>query len=124
MLGQLCRGVGYRDKEVFIGLYTTYVRPHLEYAIQAWSPWTAGDKEVLEAVQKRAVKAVSNLQGRTYEDRLAELKLDSLEDRRKRGDLLQVNRVLTNKDRVRPSLIRTKSKLKIQWCIFWFQLMI
>ena len=61
VLGQLCRGVGYRDKEVFIGLYITYVRPDLEYAIQAWSPWTAGDKEVLESVQKRAVKAVTNL---------------------------------------------------------------
>ena len=63
VLGQLCRGVGYRDKEVFIGLYKTYVRPHLEYAIQAWCPWTAGDKEVLEAVQRRAVKAVSNMRG-------------------------------------------------------------
>ena len=103
MLGQLCRGVGYRDKEVFIGLYITYVRPHLEYAIQTWSPWTAGDKEVLEAVQRRAVKAVTNLKARTYADRLVELQLDSLEERRNRGDLLQAYRVLTNKDNVKTS---------------------
>ena len=66
VLGQLCRGVGNRDKDV--GLYTTYVCPHLEYAIQAWSPWAAGNKEVLEAV-----KGVCNLKGRTSEDSLAEL---------------------------------------------------
>ena len=30
VLGQLCRGVGYRDKNVFIDLYKTYVRPHMD----------------------------------------------------------------------------------------------
>ena len=73
VLGQLCGGVGYRDKEVFMGLYKTYVRPYLEYAVQARSPWTLGDIEVIEAVQRRAVKAVSNLMGRTYEEHLKEL---------------------------------------------------
>ena len=94
VLGQLCRGLGDRDKEVFINLYTTYVR-HLEYGIQAWSSWTAGDKEVLEAVQRRAVIAVTNLKSRTYEGRLQELQLDTLEVRRNRGDLLQAYRVTT-----------------------------
>ena len=63
-------GVGYRDKEVFIILHKTYVRPHLEYAIQAWCPWTVGDNEVLEAVQRRAVKAVATLRWKTYNERL------------------------------------------------------
>ena len=40
VLGQLCRGVSYRDRDTFMGLYTTFVRPHLEYCSQAWSPWT------------------------------------------------------------------------------------
>ena len=79
-------------------LLTSYFCPHLEYAIQAWSPWAAGDKKVLEAV-----KSVDNLKGRTSEDRLAELQLDLLEDRRKRGDLLQAYRVLTSKDNVEAS---------------------
>ena len=42
VLGQLSREIGYRNKEVFVNLYKTYVRPHLEYAVQAWSPWTLG----------------------------------------------------------------------------------
>ena len=50
VLGQLIRGVTYRDKDCFISLYQTYVRPHLEYAVAAWSPWTLGDREVLESV--------------------------------------------------------------------------
>ena len=63
VLGQLTRGVGYRDKKVYIDLYKTYVRPHLEYCVPAWCRWTIGDREVLEAVQRRAVKAVTNRAG-------------------------------------------------------------
>ena len=100
VLGQLSRGVSFRDKDTFMGLFTTFVRPHLEYCSQAWSPWTLGDKEVLEAVQKRAVGMVTNLKGRSYEERLAEMGMVTLEERRRRGDLVQVYKVLTGKDNV------------------------
>ena len=100
----------YRDKKVYLDLYKTYVRPHLEYCAPAWSPWTLGDREVLEAVQRRAVKAVSNLRSRSYEDRLRELGLDSLEERRKRGDLLMAYRVHSGKDNVDPKTWFTMSK--------------
>jgi hypothetical protein len=36
----------------------------------------------LEAVQRRAVKAVTNLRSQTYEDRLQELGIDTLKERR------------------------------------------
>jgi hypothetical protein len=51
----------YRDRFTFVRLYKQYVRPHLEFASQAWSPWLAGDREVLEKVQKKAVGIVSGL---------------------------------------------------------------
>ena len=35
VLGQISRAVKYRDKKTFIQLYKVYVRPHLEYCIQA-----------------------------------------------------------------------------------------
>ena len=38
VLGQISRGVKYRDKKTFIQRYKVFVRPHLEYCIQAWSP--------------------------------------------------------------------------------------
>ena len=72
VLGQLARGVGYRDKVTFLQLYRVYVRPHLEYAVTCWSPWTKGDRECLEKIQRRAVGMVTNLRARSYEDRLKE----------------------------------------------------
>ena len=30
-----------------------YVRPHLEFAVQAWSPWQRGEVDLLEAVHMR-----------------------------------------------------------------------
>ena len=83
-----------------MGLYQTYVRPHLEYAVAAWSPWTQGDKETLEAVQRRAVMMVTNLKGKNYSQRLEELGMTTLEERRERGDLIQAYKVLTGKERV------------------------
>lgn len=86
----------------WIRLYTKYVRSHLEYCVQAWSPWTVMDIELLEAVQKRAVHMVSGLHGMTYEERLRELKLPSLADGRKRGDMLQVWKVLNGEVDIDP----------------------
>ena len=37
-------------------LYCTYVRPHLEFAIQAWCPYLIKDIKELENIQKRATK--------------------------------------------------------------------
>ena len=83
----MARAFTYRDK-TWVYLYTTYVRPHLEYAIQAWSPWLKTDIECLEKVQRRAINMVSGLQGSTYQEKLKEVGLTTLEDRRARGDML------------------------------------
>ena len=90
VLGQLLRSFTYRDRYTFVKLYKQYVRPHLEYCVQAWSPWLLQDKELLENVQRRAVNAVSGLSG-TYNEKLSSLKLLSLEQRRLRGDMLFTN---------------------------------
>ena len=71
------------------------MRPHLEYAVVSWSPWLQQDKEVLEKVQRRAVAMVSNLRRGTYEDKLAEVGMLSLEDRRERGDMIAAFKILS-----------------------------
>ena len=105
ILGQLSRAITFRDKNTFLRLYKVYVRPHLEYAVVCWSPWTVGDKEVLERVQRRALGMVTNWRSRTYEARLAEVGMTTLEDRRARGDMIATYKVLSRKDRVEPSLL-------------------
>ena len=89
VLGQMSRAFHYRDA-TWVRLYKTFVRPHLEFSVQAWSPWHLKDIEVLEKVQERAVKMVKGLRSNNYIDRLKELGLPSLAERRTRGDCIQV----------------------------------
>ena len=50
-----------------------------------------------------AEEAVTNLKSQTYEGRLQDLGLDSLQERRKRGDLITAYKALTGKDHVDPT---------------------
>jgi len=100
VLNQILRAFHYRDRKTFAQLYKTYVRPHLEFAVAAWSPWSRSDIDVLENVQRKFVKNVSGLQSRDYEDKLRELGLPSLEDRRHEIDLIQVFKIVKGCDDV------------------------
>lgn len=102
VLGQLLRAFTYRDRHTFIRLYQQYVRPHLEYCVQAWSPWLQQDIDLLENVQRRAVKAVSGLSG-SYEDKLRQLNMYSLKDRRTRGDMIETFKIINRIENVEPS---------------------
>jgi len=63
-------------------IYKGYIRPHLQFCIQAWSPFLAKDKLVLDNVQRRASKLVRGLKNKSYEERLRVLDLTTLETRR------------------------------------------
>ena len=93
VLGQLARGVTYRDKVTFIRLYQVFVLRHLCYCAPAWSPYTRADVDLLEKVQKRAVMMVTNIKG-NYMERLAILGMRTLEDRRLRGDAIETFKIL------------------------------
>ena len=98
VLAQITRSFHYRDKVVFKNLYQQYVRPHLEFAVAAWAPWLQADIDCLEAVQKRAVKVISGLRASTYEERLRELGLPSLQDRRLEIDMVQTYKLVNHMD--------------------------
>ena len=99
-LGLIRRTIKNKNKNVVIKLYKALVRPKLEYCIQAWRPYLRKDIDSLERVQHRATRMISECRGQDYESRLARVGLITLEDRRSRGDLIEVFKIIKGIDKV------------------------
>ena len=82
-------------------MYTSLARPHLQYAVSVWNPYLEGDISSIENVQERAARITTSLRGlKNYEARLDSWGLSKLEDRRIRGDLIQLYKNLNNLDEI------------------------
>ena len=77
-------------------LYHTLVRPHLDYAIAAWDPYTSKNIHQIENVQKRAARFVTNTYGRdtSITSILKSLDWTNLKERRKQYRLLGFYKIL------------------------------
>ena len=94
ILGMVRRTFASMSKDLFMFLYKTYVRPHLEYCVQLWCPYLAKDIDLLEKVQMRATKLVKGIGRFPYTTRLQKLGLYSLYCRRQRENLIETNKIL------------------------------
>ncbi|MCG8045675.1 MAG: reverse transcriptase family protein [Candidatus Thiodiazotropha endolucinida] len=97
-LGIIFRSFTFIDQDMFLHLYKSLVRPHIEYASPVWSPHFKKDSIMIENVQRRATRLVRSLKGYSYSERLRKLGLPTLEYRRERADLIQVYKILNNID--------------------------
>ena len=75
-----------KEKELIVPLYKAIVRPHFEYCIQAWRPYRNKDIDKLEKIQRRATKMIPELRDLSYECRLLQSGLTTLDTRKLRGN--------------------------------------
>jgi len=90
----------FNDPYIFKTLFTSIVRPNLEYASQVWSPTYRDHVSRLEAVQRNFLRyALRNLQWANpivlppYKDRLLLIDMKTLESRRIVADILFILQV-------------------------------
>ncbi len=115
ILRLISRNFKYKTPEVMLSLFNSMVRPHLEYAVQFWSPNYRKDIESLERIQRRATKMIPPLRALPYEERLKGLNLFTLEKRRLRGDMIQVFKYIkgfSNVDHSKLFELQTRSRTR------------
>jgi len=89
------RTITFRSKYILVPLYKSLVRPVVEYCTPAWSLYYQKDKNLIERLQHRLTSMIPGLKSMSYiyTDRLKQLDLWSLKERRNMADLIEVFRI-------------------------------
>ena len=97
---QISNSFSYFDAEIVKLLYVSLVRPHLEFEVSFWNPCLKRDIEKLEGVQHMTTRLDPKLNKKSYEGRLKTLEITTLEERRRKGYLIQFYKVLNGIDQI------------------------
>ena len=98
IVGLIRRSFLHLTPESFRQLYTSFVRPHLEYASSLWSPNLQKHINLIEGVQRRATKIVSLCKNLSYQERLQQINICTLKQRREMQDMIEVYKHLHHYD--------------------------
>ena len=95
--GMINRAIFYKIPKIMLPLYKALVRSVIEYANTVWNPYLKKYINLIESVQRNFTKLIHGTQSLSYEKRLKNLKLPSLEYRRLRGDLIECFKIIHHK---------------------------
>merc|ERR1712212_592708 len=102
-IARIKRNFSFINKRAFCVLYNQRVRPHLDYGMTACPPDSCADSKLLERVQSKATAMVHGLKDLNSEESRLKLGLMTLEERRERGDLIEVFKILKGMTRIDPA---------------------
>ena len=96
VLGFIARNFNYKSTELILQLYKSLVRPspRIYCTVHFWSPHLHRDIDKMERVQRRATKMIPEIRNHSYQQRLKDLKLMNLVQRRLWGQLIEVFKYL------------------------------
>ena len=98
MLQSIGLSFHYLDEDMMKKIFTTLIRPQLEYAAVIWSPHKKKHVKKLERVQKLGTRMIPGFKEVPYEERLTRLELTTLEERRVRGDMISMFKIVHGVD--------------------------
>ena len=96
----------YLDEGMMKRILCTLIRPQLEYAAVIWSPHMKKHVKKLEKVQRLATRMIPEFKELAYEERLKRLELPTLEERRIRGDMITMYKIVNKVDVLDRDLIK------------------
>jgi ribonuclease P/MRP protein subunit RPP40 len=92
--GMIYRAFSIRSMAFLVKLFNTYVLPIVEYASPVWSPAGVGLIDDVERVLRRYTKRLPLLRDCSYGERLQRLNMVTLQDRRRKADLMIAYKIL------------------------------
>jgi hypothetical protein len=103
MLGLLWRNLRHCQKSIKEAAYKSYVRPKVEYSSSIWDPHTQKDIKLVEMVQHRGARFVTNTPHKrqagpqpSVTNMINDLGWKSLQDRRKNNRLALLYKITNN----------------------------
>lgn len=86
-----------RTPDFMMTLFSSHVRPIIEYCSCVWNTGYVGDLRMIESVQRRWTKSVGGLRCRDYKARLRILNQYSMQGRLLRADMIQCWKIFHGK---------------------------